>query len=165
MSNEDAQLIKIFLEMKYKAAIGTRWTKDEKAIINHCLERHDAISILAACCVLSSQRWRKWRRSLEIVQKAIEGRSVQPYVELSIYEALVFVPIRNLASFYDAIFLFIEQSLSKRGIDLTNTIFLLGNLVRVGQGRALTILESLAVDPNPEVRENASLVLSRLNEQ
>jgi hypothetical protein len=84
------------------------------------------------------------------------------YVELSVYEALIYVEAERLTPFRDSLLSFIEQSLTQRTINLDNTIFLLGKLARVGELGALELLRSLENDSNTEVRDSAIRVLNGL---
>ena len=157
-----ASEVQMLLALKGKEARGVRWTRDDKTAVTECFEKGGMISILAACCVLCSKRRQGRRRSLAIVRQAIERVILPPYVELSLYEGLLFVRVAELAPFLDSILFFIEQSLLRRAIDLTNTINLLSRMAQSGEARAVALLRSLAVDEDAQVRSNASLVLDRL---
>src|SRR6266511_6173661 len=135
MTEEDRRLAKMLLAIKTNAYQGMPWTQDEQASIERCFEKEGEIRVLAACCVLSARRPEGCDRSLGILREKIERKVLpSPYTEESIYEALNYVRLRKLAPFYDALFLFIEQSSNKRAISLINTIALLGKLVSaVGQ--------------------------------
>lgn len=159
----------VLLELKSKAYRGEAWTPAEEATIRLALKQRGPISILAASCILASRRLQGDSASLDttseslgIIREALQYRHLAAYVELSIYEALVQVESRQLASFYDVLLTFIQDSLLRRSINLDNTIFLLGRLARVGEPRALNLLHSLEHDNQSEIRENAGLVLSGL---
>ena len=159
MPNEELQLAKMLLELKAKSSKGLPWNEDERGAIKLCFEKRGGIGVLAACCILSSERPKGCSTALDIVREAIEGEEPPPYVELSIYEALIYVEPDHLVPFYDAILRFIERSLMKRAVNLDNTIYLLGKLARPGDVRALALLRTLAHDSEPGIRDNASLVL------
>jgi hypothetical protein len=163
MLHDEVQFAEMFLKLKAKAAAGTPWTKEEQTAINVCLEKDGILSVLAACCVLASGHPTGYRRSLAIVGAELGRERREPYVELSIYEALTHVKPHYLVPFYEAILAFIKQSLLKREVNLDNTMFLLGKLARAGETRAIALLQSLAKDPSDEVRDNASLVLRGLS--
>ncbi len=154
----------MLLAIKAKAYKGMPWTQDEQASIELCFKKEGEIRILAACCVLSSTRPEGCDRSIGILRETIERKvPLSPYTEESIYEALSFVKNVNLAPFYDALFPFIEDSLKRRSIILVNTIFVLGRLARGDEARrALALLQSLAHDDDPAIRDNALDVLQRL---
>jgi hypothetical protein len=102
-------------------------------------------------------------RSVGILRETIEGEvPLSPYTEEAIYEALTCVKSSKLAPFYDALFPFIEDSLKRRSIILVNTLFVLGRLARAREGRAMALLQSLAQDDDPEIRDNALDTLQRL---
>jgi hypothetical protein len=162
MPKEDVELAKMLLELKARAHQSMAWSKDEKVALERCFGRGGIISVLAACCVLSSGRPRNCRRSLSILRENIERGSPPPYVELLVYEALITVETNELSPFYDAIFGFIEESLTRRAVNLDNTIVLLGNLARANQPRALVILQTLTQDGKSPIRDNASFVLQKL---
>lgn len=159
MSNEQIHATQALLALKSKAAKGIAWTAEEEAKIERWLNEDGHVSVLAACCVLASERPQAWPKSLGIVREAIGRKHLPPYVELSVYEALIYVEARQLESFVDEVFLFIEESLAKRTIDLDNTISLLGKLARAGESRAVALLRSLARDNDPGIRDNVALVL------
>lgn len=100
--------------------------------------------------------------SLDVVRKAIRRKRLPQYVELSVYEALIYVEAGRLKSFFAEIVSFIEDTLARREIDLDNTICLLGTLGRAGEGRALVVLQSLARDSDHGIRDNAAMVLQGL---
>lgn len=162
MTNEEAPVAQTFLRLKAKAAKGRPWSTGERATVELSLKKEGDISVLAGCCLLVSQRSEQHGRSLEIIRKAIERGNPSLYVELSIYEALIYVEVEKLAPFLDAVFSFIEQSLTRRAVNLDNAIFLLGRLGRGGENRALVLLRSLAHDKNSQVRDSASRVLRGL---
>jgi len=159
MPNEDVELAQMLLRLKANAHQGMPWTREEKIALERCFGKGGVVNILAACCVLSSGRPKNCPKSLRILREAIGRRDASTYAELLIYEALIAVETRQLAPFYEATLSFIEQTLTRRTINLDNTIVLLGNLVRAGESRALALLRSLARDKNADVRENASFVL------
>lgn len=159
VTKDEAQVAETFLRLKVKSVQGVPWTADESATVELSLKREGDIRVLAGCCVLVSQRSEDYGDALEAVRKAIEDKNVSPYVELSIYEALIYVQVEKLAPFRDALFSFIEQSLARRTINLDNTIFLIGRLARTGDRHALGLLQSLAHDNNAEIRDNAFHIL------
>lgn len=163
MSRDDAKVAEALLELKAKAAKGLPWTKDERIAVDNWLEGKGVASILAACCILVSRRPKECPKSLGIIRAEIQTKTPEPYVELAIYEALLYVEPRHFASFNDTILSFINQSLTKRSVNLDNTICLLGNIARSGGSQALALLKSLAHDGESGVRENVSLVLRGLN--
>jgi len=159
MSNEQIHATQALLALKSKAANGIAWTAEEDAKIKRWLDENGHVSVLAACCVLASERPQAYPKSLGIVREAIGRRHLPSYVELSVYEALIYVEALQLESFVDEILPFIGESLAKRTIDLDNTICLLGKLARAGESRALALLRSLAHDNDPGIRDNVALVL------
>src|SRR6266568_9298752 len=114
MSEEDRRLAKMLLTIKSNAYKGMPWTQDQRGLIESSFEKEGEIRVLAACCVLSARRPEGCDRSLGILRETIE-RKVLPsaYTELLMYEALNYVSLRKLAPFYDALFVFIGQSLSR----------------------------------------------------
>ena len=163
MTEDDKFLINMFLRLKLKAVKSHVWTDDERTAVELNIKRDDEIGILAACCVLVSGYANAYRRAVEVLRRAIESKNLSHYVELSVYEAIIFVPIREFDSFRDAVLSFIEQSLSRRAVDLVNTICLLGILARAGESRALLLLQSLAHDPDAEIRNYVSVQLGLIN--
>ena len=164
MSEDNQSFVSKFLELKFKASNNVAWTQDETANLEHSLETNDMSSILAACCILVSKRPKDCDKSLNIIRNAIKTNTeLTPYVELSIYEALTIISSQHLISFYQELLMFVTNSLSRRSINLDNTIFLLGRLARIDKGRALLILKSLQSDLDPLVQNSASLVLRGLS--
>lgn len=159
MSKEYMQSPETLLKLKGKAVHEVRWTSDERAYIERCLGAQGLPSVLAACCILSSQRPKDCKRSIDIIRQAIESKPLLPYVELSVYEALTRVSPRKYKSFIHSVYSFVEQSIAKRAINLNNLVVLLGILARAGDTRALALLQSLAHDSESDIRCNASLVL------
>jgi hypothetical protein len=144
------------LELKTKAFNGVNWSAEEKAHIQKLLQDQGNIGVLAACCVLASQRCREFPGSLEIVCKALGREHLPSYVELSIYEALINVEVRQLEPLFVEILSFVESTISRRAINLDNTICLLGKLSYAGDRQALSLLQSLACDNDPAVRDSAA---------
>jgi hypothetical protein len=155
----------MFLQLKAKAAKGTPWTESERLALGSSLMVEGDDSVLAGCCVLVSKQSEQYSQSLEVIRKAIERKSQSKFVELSIYEALIYVETKMLAPCRDAVFAFIEESLTRRAINLDNTIFLLGRLARAGEVRAVELLRSLEYDSDMEVRASAGRVLNGLRSE
>lgn len=164
MTKDDAPLVEMFLRLKANANKGIRWTADERAAVRESLSKGGDLSILAACCVFVSRCSEKYPGSLEVLQKAIEKTDPASYVELSIYEALIYLEIQEIARVRDPLLSFVEQSITRRAISLDNTIFLLGRLARTGEIRSLRLLKSLAHDPDDQIRGSALRVLDGLRD-
>lgn len=159
MSTEDTYPIQMLLALKSKAASGISWTADEQAAIKRWLETKGDLGVLAACCVLASERLKELPRSLDVVREAIRRKRLPPYVELSVYEALIYVETGRLEAFLAEIISFVEDTVARRQSNFDNTMCLLGKLARAGVPRALGLLQSLARDSGPGIRQNAALVL------
>lgn len=164
MTEEEAPIAQAFLRLKAKAIKGTPWTTDERRTVELSLEKEGDIGVLAGCCLLVSQHPQDCGEALEVVRKGMEFKDPSSYVELSIYEALIYVEVEKLAPFRNALFSFVAQSLTRRAINLDNTVFLLGRLARMGERRAVALLRSLAADSNAELRDAASRVLQGIEQ-
>jgi hypothetical protein len=162
VANDYAHAVQELLKLKTKAWEGLPWSANEQADINHWLGSGGNTSILAGCCVLAAERPPACTKSLAVVREALRRKGLPSYVELSVYEALIYVEAERLTPFRDSLLSFIEQSLTQRTINLDNTIFLLGKLARVGELGALELLRSLENDSNTEVRDSAIRVLNGL---
>ena len=156
----DPPIANRLLHLKAKAAKAVPWTAQDRATVRSCFEKDDDIGVLAGCCVLVSGRTGEFPSAIEVVRRALQNKHPPPYVELSIYEALLYVEAEQLKSFVDGLLSFIGQSLSRRAINLDNTTFLLGRMARCGEARALAVLRALAQDTDTEVRESASRLLN-----
>jgi hypothetical protein len=157
-SNPAAEL----LALKSKAYRGVPWTDFEQETIRKWLLEGGAPSILAACCILASRSKLEWRKSLHIVSDAMKKGEVGAYTELSIYEALTQLEIKQLQRLSNDILFYLEASLRKRPKNLDNAVCVVGRLARVGDSKALQKLRSLANHTEPEISENAREVLDTL---
>lgn len=164
MTNEERRFAEMLLALKAKAIRGMSWTQHELASIEMCFDKEGELRVLAACCVLTSMRPEGCDRSVGILRETIERKvPLSPYTEEAIYEALTCVKNRKLAPFYDALILFIEDSLRRRAISLVNTNAVLGRLARGDAARRVfTLMQSLTHDDNLKTRENALDVLRRI---
>jgi hypothetical protein len=162
MANDYAYATQHLLKLKTKAWEGVSWSADERAQIDRWLGDEGNISALAACCVLASERPAGCEKALGIIQEALQRKRLPPYVELSVYEALIHVEAQSLAPLIEDLLPFIRESLSRRAVNLDNTIYLLGKLGRTGERRALELLQSLTHDDDLGIRDNASRVLQDL---
>ena len=162
---DELQSCNALFQLKAKASRGIPWSAEENAFIEACLNKKNEISILAACCVLSSQRPKGHVKSLGIVREAIKGDNLPHYVEMSVYEALIYVEPQEVESFCNSLFHFIEQSIANRTVNLDNTVVLLGNLARNGKKHALLLLRSLEHDDDVGLRANAAIVLRGIEEK
>ncbi|MCS6898084.1 MAG: hypothetical protein NZM29_08940 [Nitrospira sp.] len=162
VANDYAHAVQELLRLKTKAWEGLPWSANEQADINQWLGGGGNASILAACCVLAAERPPGCPESLGVIREALRRNGLPSYVELSVYEALIYVEVERLTPFRDSLLSFVEKSLTRRTINLDNTIFLLGKLARVGETRALELLRSLENDSNTEVRDSAIRVLNGL---
>jgi hypothetical protein len=162
MSSDYANAAQTLLALKSKAANGVPWTDDEQAQIDGWLRKEGNVSVLAACCILASERPHADSGCLGIVRKAIKRGRLPAYVEMAIYEALIYVEARRFTLYFDELLSFIKGSIERRAINLDNTICLLGKLTRAGEGRALGLIKALAEDQNPEIRNSATLVLEAI---
>jgi hypothetical protein len=165
MKNPDVPVEETFLRLKAKAARGAPWTSKERAAIKLSLEKEGRSSILAACCVLVTKHREVYDRALQVVQNAVGSENPAPYVELSIYEALICIEAENLAPFRDEVLSFIERSLTRRAVNLDNTIFLLGRFARLGERRAVALLRCLARDSSVGIRDTALGVVQGLEDE
>jgi hypothetical protein len=162
MFREEVQLADMLLALKSKAAKSLMWTQGEESSINSCLEKEGTPRVLAACCILCSNHRRWYYQAVDVVAAALGLKEPDPYVELSVYEALIHVDLGDLASSYDKLFVFIDHSFTRRAINLDNTIYLLGRLARSGEKRALTLLHTLMHDSDVGIQNSVSLVLRGL---
>jgi hypothetical protein len=162
MSCDTKIYVDLFLALKAKAAKGSPWSKQEQTTVEHCLNMEGIISVLAACCVLASKCSKGWEESLCIIREAIGDKKTSPYVEQSIYEALIYLEPHHLVSFQEQLLHFIKHTLKKRAINLDNTIYVLGKMARNGNASSLGLLRSLESDVDPGVQNNVSLVLRGL---
>ena len=164
MPTDDRQLAEKLLAIKARAVTQLPWTAADNATLRSCLERGGNLRVLAACCILVSQRPPGCPSALAIVREAVECGTFGAYVELSINEALTFVAVAQLAPFQTAIMGLIRESLRARRVDLVNTVFLVGKLARSGDRQALELLRLLADDAESGVRENATMALSGISD-
>lgn len=165
MSTDIRYVIQMLLALKWKAANGISWTVDEQAAVERWLESKGDLSVLAACCVLASDRLKDFPGSLDVVHEAIQRKRLPAYVELFVYEALIFVETSRLRPWCRDIISFVEDTLARRQVNMENTMCLLGKLARAGVRQAFVLLQSLARDSDPEVQQNAALVLQRLGHE
>jgi len=162
---EENQAAEKFLDMKLKAAKQIPWTSEEFSYLEVCLKTQGPLSLLAACCAISSHVTMELDRSINIIVEAVTSRSVAPYPESCIYEALLNVEPQFLIRISGALLPFVETSLEERRIDMTNTVCLIGKMAKTGHGRAMKLLRDLAdSDSDADVRENAAHILNVLKE-
>jgi len=158
MNQNDALTRETFLRLKAKVAQGHSWTPEESAGLQRSLEDHGDIGILAGCCMIVCNPSEPNHRAIEVIRPAF-ARDNPRYVEMSIYEALIYAQPEALVPIRDEVFSMIERSLMQRAINLDNTIFLLGKMARMGENRALEFLRTLARDDDTEIQSSAIRVL------
>jgi hypothetical protein len=163
MLREESQIAEQFLVLRAKASRGAAWSEEDRALVDSHLNGGGVLSVLAACCVIVSGRPKGCQRALTILRSEIEKRQPDPYVELLLYEALIYLEFSTLEPFKDKLTFFIEDSLKLRRVNLVNTTCLIGYLAKHGDSRAATLLRSLSIDSDPEVRDNASALLRSLS--
>lgn len=162
MRSSEVKYAELFLELKLKSSRNLAWTKEDQREVDLCLDGEGEVCTLAACCVVASGQIKHFDRAISIIRKAIERGPLSRYTEAMIYEALTLVEANQLLSFCEAIMAFIDSTLTRREVDLNNTVFLLGRLGRAGHSGARRVLRLLIADADPEVRDCASRILKGL---
>jgi hypothetical protein len=162
MTKDDAHIAEMLLRLKSKAANGLAWSAEDLVNVELCFDKPGDISALAAWCVLASERHELHNRAVGVFRTAVEHLDPNPYVELLLYEAAACIEAHELNLFGDAILRFVERSVTRRTINLANTIFLLGRLARMGDERALGLLYNLSQDKDSEVQNYVAIVLKGL---
>ena len=163
MNKEEVRFAEMLLGLKSKASRGCQWTQEEHHLVEAGIKAEGEVLILTACCILVSGYTSRYKMAPEILQDAIESNNPSAYVEMSIYEAVVSIGPMQCDTYRDSLIAFIERSISKRSVELTNTVCLLGMIARLGELRALSLLKSLKVDSDLQVRENVSFLLRSLS--
>jgi hypothetical protein len=164
MPHRNTIVINALLALKAKAASGSAWTVADTKKIDRWINVPGEISVLAACCVVASDRLVRFPHALGIICDSLRCGCNSQYLELSIYEALIQVDVWQLKPYFDDVYRFINRTLAERRIDLDNTICLIGKFARVKDRRAMKLLKTLALDSNDKIRDGAVIVLHGIEE-